>query len=110
MTKGKSGNNLTLTVDMDLQKKVEESLERNLRAFNSSEPMMDRAFVVMMNPKNGQVLSLAGKKIVNKDGGMQIEDYALGTMISSYELGSTVKGATVLAGYQTEAISHIRIF
>ena len=35
---------------------------------------------------------MAGKKIVNKDGGMQIEDYALGTMTSSYELGSTVKG------------------
>ncbi|MFJ8414685.1 peptidoglycan D,D-transpeptidase FtsI family protein [Bacillus paramycoides] len=104
VTKGKSGNNLILTVDMDLQKKVEESLEKNLRAFHSSEPMMDRAFVVMMNPKNGQILSLAGKKIVNKDGGMQIEDYALGTMISSYELGSTVKGATVLTGYQTEAI------
>ena len=47
---------------------------------------------------------MAGKKIVNKDGGMQIEDYALGTMTSSYELGSTVKGATLLTGYQTEAI------
>ena len=65
---------------------------------------MDRAFVVMMNPKNGQILSMAGKKIVNKDGGMQIEDYALGTMTSSYELGSTVKGATLLAGYQTDTI------
>ena len=42
--------------------------------------------------ENGQILSMAGKKIVNKDGGMQIEDYALGTMTSSYELGSTVKG------------------
>ncbi len=64
----------------------------------------DRAFVVMMNPKNGQILSMAGKKIVNKDGVMQIEDYALGTMTSSYELGSTVKGATLLSGYQAEAI------
>ena len=54
--------------------------------------------------ENGQILSMAGKKIVNKDGGMQIEDYALGTMTSSYELGSTVKGATLLTGYQTEAI------
>lgn len=40
-----------LTVDMELQKKVEGSLEKNLRAFHSAEPMMDRAFVVMMNPK-----------------------------------------------------------
>ncbi|KOS28074.1 penicillin-binding protein [Bacillus anthracis] len=104
IAKGKSGNNLTLTIDMELQKKVEESIEKNLRAFKSAEPILDRAFVVMMNPKNGQILSMAGKKIVEKDGEIEIEDYALGTMTSSYELGSTVKGATVLTGYQTEAI------
>ena len=79
-------------------------MKRIYEPFIFAEPMMDRAFVVMMNPKNGQILSMAGKKIVNKDGGMQIEDYALGTMTSSYELGSTVKGATLLTGYQTEAI------
>ena len=41
---------------------------------------------------------------------MQVEDYALGTMISSYELGSTVKGATVLTGFETKAINQVRIF
>ena len=40
-----------LTVDMDLQKRVEGDFEKNLRAFHAAEPMMDRAFVVMMNPK-----------------------------------------------------------
>lgn len=67
-------------------------------------PYMDRAFVVMMNPKNGEVLSMAGKQFVNEDGETKIKDYALGTMTSSYEMGSTVKGATVLTGYQTDAI------
>lgn len=33
-----------------------------------------------------------------------MKDYALGTMTSSYPMGSTVKGATVLTGYQTGAI------
>lgn len=104
VVKGKSGNNLMLSIDMELQKRVDESIERNLMAFKASEPMMDRAFVVMMNPKTGQLLSISGKKLVNKDGNMQVEDYALGTMTSSYELGSTVKGATLLTGYQTGAI------
>ena len=49
ISKGKSGNSLTLTIDMELQKKVEESIEKNLRAFKSSEPLLDRAFVVMTN-------------------------------------------------------------
>ncbi|ASZ17704.1 peptidoglycan D,D-transpeptidase FtsI family protein [Bacillus paranthracis] len=105
ISEGKSGKNLTLTIDMELQKKVEESIEKILKAYKGSESMLDRAFVVMMNPKNGQVLSMAGKRLVEKDGKTEIEDYALGTMTSSYELGSTVKGATVLTGFETKAIT-----
>ena len=67
ISKGKSGNSLTLTIDMELQQKVEESLEKNLRTFKSSEPLL-RAFVVMTNPNNGQILSMAGKRIVEKKG------------------------------------------
>ena len=40
-----------------------------------------------------------------KDGKMEVEDYVLGTLTSSYELGSTVKGATVLTGFETNAIT-----
>lgn len=105
ISEGKSGKNLTLTIDMELQKKVEESIEKILKAYKGSESMLDRAFVVMMNPKNGQVLSMAGKRLVEKDGKTEIEDYALGTMTSSYELGSTVKGATVLTVFETKAIT-----
>lgn len=104
ISKGKSGNSITLTIDMELQKKVEESIEKNLRAFKSSEPLLDRAFVVITNPNNGQVLSMAGKKIVEKEGVLEIEDLALGNMTTSYELGSAVKGATLLTGYETGAI------
>lgn len=105
VSEGKSGKNLTLTIDMELQKKVEESIEKILKAYKGSESMLDRAFVVMINPKNGQVLSMAGKRLVEKDGKTEVEDYALGTMTSSYELGSTVKGATVLTGFETKAIT-----
>ncbi|MBO1580479.1 penicillin-binding protein 2 [Bacillus sp. XF8] len=104
VSKGKSGNNLTLTIDMELQKKVEESIEKHLKAFKSSEPLLDRAFVVMMDPKTGQLLSMAGKRFVEKDGKAEVEDFALGNMVTSYELGSAVKGATLLTGYQTGAI------
>ncbi|WP_369902601.1 peptidoglycan D,D-transpeptidase FtsI family protein [Bacillus manliponensis] len=106
MSKGQSGDNITLTIDMELQAKVEEILEKELRAAKPSAPYMDRAFVVMMNPKNGEVLSMAGKQFVTEDGETKVQDYALGTMTSSYEMGSVVKGATVLAGFQTDAISH----
>ncbi|MGD6889266.1 peptidoglycan D,D-transpeptidase FtsI family protein [Bacillus mobilis] len=104
VSKGQSGNNLNLTIDMELQKRVEEIITKNLLKYKGGQPLLDRAFVVMMNPKNGEVLSMAGKQLVNENGETKVQDFALGTMTSSYPMGSTVKGATVLTGYQTGAI------
>ncbi|MBO1579142.1 penicillin-binding protein 2 [Bacillus sp. XF8] len=105
VSKGQRGNDLNLTIDMELQKRVEEILSKNLMKFKGSEPLLDRAFVVMMNPKNGEVLSMAGKQLVEENGETKVQDFALGTMTSSYPMGSTVKGATLLTGYQTGAIT-----
>lgn len=105
VSKGSRGNDLILTMDMELQKRVEQIIEEELKAAKATgENMLDRAFVVMMNPKNGEVLSMAGKQLVNKDGKQEVQDFALGTMTSSYAMGSTVKGATILTGLQTGAI------
>ncbi|MBU8788292.1 MULTISPECIES: peptidoglycan D,D-transpeptidase FtsI family protein [Bacillus] len=93
---GRRGYDLQLTFDIELQKKVEEAIEEELNKFRGSNYMLDRAFVVMMDPNNGDILSMAGKRII--DG--KITDYAIGTFTTQYEMGSAVKGATVLAGYQ----------
>ncbi|MDZ5608003.1 penicillin-binding protein 2 [Bacillus pseudomycoides] len=105
VSKGQRGNDLNLTIDMELQSRVEDILAKNLMKFKGAEPLLDRAFVVMMNPKNGEVLSMAGKQLVEENGETKVQDYALGTMTSSYPMGSTVKGATLLTGYQTGAIT-----
>lgn len=105
VSKGSRGKDLILTMDMELQKRVEQIIEEELKAAKATgETMLDRAFVVMMNPKNGEILSMAGKQLVNKDGKQEVQDFALGTMTSSYAMGSAVKGATVLTGLQTGAI------
>ena len=104
VSQGQRGNDLNLTIDMELQKRVEDIITKNLMKFKGSEPLLDRAFVVMTNPKNGEILSMAGKQLVEENGKTEVKDYALGTMTSSYEMGSTVKGATLLTGYQTGAI------
>ncbi|MDA1475757.1 peptidoglycan D,D-transpeptidase FtsI family protein [Bacillus changyiensis] len=93
---GRRGYDLQLSFDIELQQKVEKIIEDELNTFRGSNSMLDRAFVVMMDPNNGDVLSMAGKQIV--DG--KITDYAIGTFTTQYEMGSAVKGATVLAGYQ----------
>ncbi len=62
---------------------------------------MDNAMMVVQNPKNGDILALAGKQI-NKSGKMT--DYDIRTFTSQFAVGSSVKGGTLLAGYQNKAI------
>ncbi|MFT4412642.1 peptidoglycan D,D-transpeptidase FtsI family protein [Fredinandcohnia humi] len=107
ISEGQRGSDLVLTIDMDLQKAVEQILEEELIAHKdlSGTPYLDRAFVVMMNPKTGEILSMAGKVYTKDEDGKKVfQDYALGAMNSAYEMGSAVKGATMLTGYQTGAI------
>lgn len=108
LSKGERGKDLILTIDMELQKKVEQIIEEELTATKAKggAPYLDRAFVVMMNPKNGEVLSMSGKQLIANEAGQQeVSDYALGTMTSSYAVGSVVKGATLLTGFQTGVTS-----
>lgn len=101
---GQRGKDLVLTIDIELQQRVEKIIEEELKAAKQfgGTSLLDRAFVVMMNPKTGEILAMAGK-MITKDGNGKVElkDYALGTMTSAYAMGSAVKGATVLTGFQT---------
>lgn len=103
---GKSGNDLVLAVDIDFQKKVDEIIEDKLGKARSGQKYMDRALVSVMNPKTGEMLAMAGKQFVqdSETKRTEVRDFALGNMTNSYEMGSVVKAATVLTGYQTGAI------
>lgn len=106
VSEGERGQDLILTIDMELQKKVEQIIEEELMKAKKTvgNHLMDRAFVVMMNPKTGEILSLAGKQLATNNGKLEVQDFSIGTMTSQYEMGSSVKGATILTGYQTGAI------
>ncbi|MBL5766067.1 penicillin-binding protein [Heyndrickxia sporothermodurans] len=103
--KGQRGNDLVLSVDMEFQKKVEEIITNKLS--HLSQPYLDRTFVTVMNPNTGEILAMAGKlrETNEKTGAREYNDFALGNMITSYAMGSAVKGAMVLTGYQTGAIT-----
>jgi penicillin-binding protein A len=104
---GKSGKNLVLSIDIDFQQKVEQIIQDKFGKAKVGQPYMDRAFVSVMNPKTGEMLAMAGKQYIknNKTNKTDVVDFALGNMTTSYSMGSAVKGATVLTGYQTGAIS-----
>ncbi|MCG3089073.1 penicillin-binding protein 2 [Sporosarcina sp. MB25] len=100
---GEPGKDLVLAMDSELQEALEQLVSDKLLNLKkmSSSGLLDRAFVVMMDPNNGEVLALVGKQLVQDEqtGKWEVRDYAFGTFTSAYEVGSTVKLATVLTGY-----------
>ncbi|QSY52879.1 peptidoglycan D,D-transpeptidase FtsI family protein [Staphylococcus simiae] len=99
---GARGNDLQLTIDIDLQKEVESLLDKQISRLRSmGAKNMDNAMIVVQNPKNGDILAMAGKQI-SKSG--KLTDYDIGTFASQFTVGSSVKGGTLLAGYQNNAI------
>ena len=108
ISEGQRGKDLVLSIDIELQKKVEDIISKELWAAKKSpgHELLDRAFVTMMNPYTGEILAMAGKQyqVDEETGKPYLSDYAQGNYTTSYALGSAVKGATILTGYKTGAI------
>ncbi|MCM3512358.1 MAG: penicillin-binding protein [Carnobacterium sp.] len=98
---GEKGDNLVLTTDMDFQKIVQDIAKQSLAT--ESEGLNDSIYVVAADPNNGEILAMTGQKRNSKTG--KIEDHTLDIINSSFQMGSVVKPATVLAGYMDGAIT-----
>ncbi|MFC4411114.1 peptidoglycan D,D-transpeptidase FtsI family protein [Chungangia koreensis] len=104
---GKPGKDLVLTIDSELQLEVEKIVEKNLLDAKKKPgtKYLDRAFIIMMDPKTGDVLSMVGKQLYKDEAGKtQFLDYSYGSFTTAYEAGSVVKPATILTAYQNDII------
>ena len=105
---GQPGKDLVTTLDIELHQEAERAVEEALLNMKASGDgsLLDRAFYVMMNPNTGEILSMVGKKVeYDEQGKMFLVDYSYGNFTTAYEMGSTVKGATLLTGYREGAVS-----
>ena len=104
---GKRGNDIVLTIDIELQKYLEEMLTNEV-LIAKSEPNTDyynRSFVVISDPNTGEVLAMSGKQArKNEDGNLYVVDYTPGVTTLPVTAGSVVKGASMLIGYKYKAI------
>ncbi|WP_349407829.1 peptidoglycan D,D-transpeptidase FtsI family protein [Pseudalkalibacillus sp. SCS-8] len=100
---GSRGYDIVLTIDMELQKKVEKIVEEQIlkaRREYAENNRLKSSYVVMMDPNTGEIYSMVGKEL--EDG--KFTDVPFGNVYNQYPMGSTVKAATVLTGYQTGVI------
>ncbi len=98
---GKRGNDIVITLDIELQQEVDKILEAELRA-TKKEPNTDyynRSFVIITEPKTGEILAMSAKQIVKDDDDYKIYDYTPGVFSTSVVMGSVVKGASNIVGF-----------
>ena len=104
--KGRKGNDIKLTIDIDLQRDLENILEEEVKKtkkeFNTD--YYNRSFVIITNPKTGEILAMAGKQIIEDKKSYKIYDYTPSIMTSPITVGSVVKGASHIVGYNTKAL------
>lgn len=106
VSEGKRGNDIVLTIDIELQKYLEEVLSNEVLNAKG-EPgtqYYNRSFAIVSDPNTGEILAMAGKQAVLKDGYYQIVDYTPGIVTLPVTPGSVVKGASMMVGYKYGAI------
>ena len=107
VSQGKRGNDIVLTIDIDLQRYLEDTLTEEV-LLTKSEPntkYYNRSFAIISNPNTGEILAMAGKQVQkNKDNKLEVIDYTPGIVTLPITPGSVVKGASMLVGYKYNAI------
>lgn len=107
---GAKGNNLVLTINTDFQAKLDQIVESSLINMGQDQGLNDRVYVVAINPNNGEVLGISGKRYAYDEKNdtydrEQVIDDVLGAINTSYGMGSSVKSAMIAMGYKEGVIS-----
>ncbi|WP_100372436.1 peptidoglycan D,D-transpeptidase FtsI family protein [Bacillus sp. FJAT-45037] len=97
---GQRGNDLVLTLDMEMQQKLDGIIVDEINS-KSNAFIKDRsAYAIMMDPQTGDILAMSGY-----NDSLQNRNDQIGNVTKSFEMGSAVKGASVLTGFHLGVIS-----
>lgn len=102
----KRGRDLVLSIDIDLQQEVERIMtEQLIRAKGEANTrLFNKTYVVIQQPNTGEVLAISGKQIYRQNGTWKTLDITSGNFTDPMVPGSVIKGASMLVGYNTDAV------
>ena len=106
--KEETGKDIVLNIDIDLQKYTETVLEKEIKLAKKhpNSKYFDTSFVIISNPNDGSIITMAGRKLTNNG---EFVDYSYENIFNSYVAGSIVKGATISVGYKYDLIPQNKI-
>lgn len=99
---GSRGNDIVLSIDINLQREVESIIEEQMRRAKTeaNTEYYDHSTVILQDPSTGEIIVMASKKIV----GDSVVDNVRSVLLNPITPGSVVKGASMLVGYNTGAV------
>ena len=108
VSEGKTGNDIVLTIDIELQQQLEAILNEEILSTKGqpNTEYYNRSYAIIQDPNTGEILAMSGRQAVSDgNGGYKTIDCTAGIMTDPMTSGSVVKGASMLVGYNTGAIT-----
>lgn len=107
-TPAKNGDSIVLSIDRNIQARVEDELATHLQKIGAT-----KGSVVVANPNNGQILAMANMPTYNPEQYSQVTDYAVfqnRAVSAPYEAGSVIKVLSVGAGLDAGVVNQNTTF
>lgn len=99
VAKGRRGNDLVLSIDIDMQLGIEEILKEEIKKGKQllNTEYYNGSYVLVGDVKTGAIKAIAGLRYLRNDVFLHTEHDAI---YSSFTVGSVVKGASMAMAYQ----------
>lgn len=96
------GNDIYLSIDIDLQLKINDIIKKNLTKSESlkNTKYYNTSYVIVSNPNTGEILASTGIMKIKDN----YHDVSTNLLTSSFTVGSVIKGASHTVGYQNNLI------
>lgn len=103
IAEAKQGNDIVLSIDIDIQEKINEIVKTNLSKMEKMKntKYFNTTYVIVSDPNTGEIIASTGLSKV-KD---SYHDVTTNILTSSFTVGSVIKGASHTVGYQNDLIN-----
>ena len=104
---GIRGNDIVLTIDINIQKEVEQILKEevvNAKLNNYNTEYYDGSHVIVVEPSTGEILAFSSIFMLEKNGEISLYDNSPALLTNPVTPGSMVKGASISTGFKEGVI------
>jgi len=102
---GKSGNDLVLSIDIEVQLKLENIIKDTILNAKKRKytDFFSESYSIVGSPNTGEIIAMSGQKLIDKEN-EKFKNVNTNLINTSYTVGSVVKMGTISTGYKYNVI------